>query len=189
MLTKRFLKKKPKFLTSYINKIEDSFLQELFIHRPLLIEKMFNKNLNSIKKDNLLNPSLNWRNYYNKKGKFNNEYDFVKKLFHVLQNNFIGGVNYEGELCIYGLRGIIKETNYDSNKSYHSYDVIEFSDMIHKIMSVPMYINEILYTFVFSIEESKELAKMYEPEYYDLSTGKAILIDKYDLYHEFETLL
>ena len=186
MLTKRFSKKKPKFLTSYINSIKDPFLRELFIYRPLLIEKMLNKNLNSIKKNNLLNSSLNWRNYYNKKGKFNDKYGFVKKLFHVLHNNFIGIVDYDGELCIYSLNGITKETNYDPNKSCYSYDILEFSDMIHNIVNIPIFVDEALYTYVFSIEEGKELAKMHEPKYYDLSTGKAISIDKDDLYHEFD---
>ena len=189
MLTKRFLKKKPKFLTSYINRIENSFLQELFIYRPLVIEKMFNKNLNSIKKSNLLNPSLNWKNYYDKKGKFNNKYDFVKKLFNVLQNNFIGIVDYNGELCIYNLNGIIKNIiNYSSKSSVNSfsYDILEFSDMIHNIGNISIFVDEVLYAFVFSIEEGRELTKMHEPKYYDLSTGEAISIDKDDLYREFD---
>jgi hypothetical protein len=144
---------------------------------------MFNKSLNSIKKNNLLNPSLNWRNYYNRKGKFNDKYGFVKKLFHVLHNNFIGIVNYDGELCIYSLNGISKKKNYDSNKSY-SYDILEFSDMIHNLINVPVFVDEALYTFVFSIEEGQELAEMYKPKYYDLSTGKAIPMGEEDLYYE-----
>lgn len=175
-------------MTSYINKIENSFLQELFIYRPLVIEKMFNKNLNSIKKSNLLNPSLNWKNYYDKKGKFNNKYDFVKKLFQVLQNNFIGIVDYNGELCIYSLNGIIKDINYSSRSFVNnfSYDILEFSDIIHNIGNVSIFVDEALYAFVFSIEEGRELAKMHEPKYYDLSTGEAISIDKDDLYREFD---
>lgn len=187
MRIRKFSKRKQRSLISYINKIKDPFLRELFIYRPLLIEKMFNKNLNSIKKNNLLNPSLNWRNYYTKKGKFNNESEFVKKFFWVLHNNFLGFVGYDDKLRIYSLDGIENDgTNIFDEAFSCSYDILKFSDIIYNVFGLSVSIDEALYAFVFSIEEGKNLSKIFGPEYYDLSTGKAIAIDEEDLYYEFE---